>query len=67
MSKRFFDAINGPFGKTMIGHLDQWTADLLNRDFRTFHHAGQLPPDSDWRTWLIMAGRGFGKTRAGAE
>ena len=67
MSKRFFDAINGPFGKTMIGHLDQWTADSLNRDFRTFHHAGQLPPDSDWRTWLIMAGRGFGKTRAGAE
>lgn len=33
------------------------------------HHArkGQLPPAGDWRTWLIMAGRGFGKTRAGAE
>ena len=27
----------------------------------------QLPPDGDWRTWLIMAGRGFGKTRAGSE
>jgi phage terminase large subunit-like protein len=27
----------------------------------------QLPPDSDWRIWLICAGRGFGKTRAGAE
>ncbi|HKT86192.1 MAG TPA: terminase family protein, partial [Novosphingobium sp.] len=27
----------------------------------------QLPPPGDWRTWLIMAGRGFGKTRAGAE
>lgn len=27
----------------------------------------QLPPPSDWRIWLIMAGRGFGKTRAGAE
>lgn len=27
----------------------------------------QLPPDSDWRIWLIMAGRGFGKTRTGAE
>lgn len=27
----------------------------------------QLPPNSDWRIWLIMAGRGFGKTRAGAE
>lgn len=27
----------------------------------------QLPPSSDWRTWLFMAGRGAGKTRAGAE
>lgn len=27
----------------------------------------QLPPPGEWRTWLIMAGRGFGKTRAGAE
>ncbi|WP_133366659.1 DNA-packaging protein [Qipengyuania sediminis] len=27
----------------------------------------QLPPASAWRTWLICAGRGFGKTRAGAE
>ena len=29
--------------------------------------AGQLPPDGAWRIWLMMAGRGFGKTRAGAE
>ena len=27
----------------------------------------QVAPAGDWRTWLIMAGRGFGKTRAGAE
>ena len=27
----------------------------------------QLPPEGDWRIWMIMAGRGFGKTRAGAE
>lgn len=27
----------------------------------------QLPPSGDWRVWLICAGRGFGKTRAGAE
>ena len=29
--------------------------------------AGQLPPPGDWTIWLMMAGRGFGKTRAGAE
>jgi phage terminase large subunit-like protein len=27
----------------------------------------QLPPDGDWSIWVILAGRGFGKTRAGAE
>lgn len=27
----------------------------------------QLPPAWHWRVWLLMAGRGFGKTRAGAE
>ena len=27
----------------------------------------QLAPEGAWRTWLILAGRGFGKTRAGAE
>lgn len=27
----------------------------------------QLPPEGDWRAWVIMGGRGAGKTRAGAE
>ena len=27
----------------------------------------QLPPDWEWHTWLLLAGRGFGKTRVGAE
>ncbi len=27
----------------------------------------QLPPEGDWRSWVIMGGRGAGKTRAGAE
>ena len=27
----------------------------------------QLPPEGDWQTWLALAGRGFGKTEAGAQ
>lgn len=31
-------------------------------------HEGQEPPEGeDWRVWIMLAGRGFGKTRAGAE
>lgn len=27
----------------------------------------QIPPADDWRSWVILGGRGAGKTRAGAE
>lgn len=30
-------------------------------------HGGQREPKGGWRIWLNLAGRGFGKTRAGAE
>jgi phage terminase large subunit-like protein len=40
----------------------------LDADFEMWAHENQLPPSAEgWRTWLMMAGRGFGKTRAGAE
>lgn len=39
----------------------------LRHHWRLWAHQGQLPPKGQWQTWLILAGRGFGKTRAGAE
>ena len=39
----------------------------LARSFPEWAHVGQLAPPGAWRTWVLMAGRGFGKTRAGAE
>src|SRR5215472_7255124 len=30
-------------------------------------HDAQKPPPGDWQFWLFLAGRGAGKTRAGAE
>ena len=43
--------------------------ELLNRDWRNWgREEKQLPPDGLlWRNWLILGGRGAGKTRAGAE
>ena len=35
--------------------------------WRFWARADQLPPQDDWRTWFVMAGRGFGKTRMAAE
>lgn len=45
---------------------DEGCARLLD-DWRVWARSAQLPPVGDWRCWLILAGRGFGKTRAGAE
>lgn len=39
----------------------------LHSDWEPFAHPGQTPPAGDWRTWLLLGGRGGGKTRAGAE
>ncbi len=46
--------------------------DAANTDFAAFARDHQLPPEransgADWTTWLILGGRGAGKTRAGAE
>lgn len=35
--------------------------------FEHWAHRHQLPPEGDWTTWVILGGRGAGKTRAGAE
>ncbi|MCL6640250.1 MAG: terminase family protein, partial [Candidatus Rokubacteria bacterium] len=45
---------------------DEQAAELLY-DWRFWARPEQLPPEGDWRVWLLLAGRGFGKTRTGAE
>jgi len=41
--------------------------DTLRHDWQTFAHPHQDAPPGDWTTWLLLGGRGAGKTRAGAE
>jgi phage terminase large subunit-like protein len=36
-------------------------------DWSKLARPNQMPPDGDWSYWLLLAGRGFGKTRTGAE
>ncbi len=47
------------------------TAKASTSDYVEWYEHGarptQRPPQGDWRTWLILAGRGWGKTRTGAE
>lgn len=39
----------------------------LLHDWTFWARPNQIAPTGDWRTWLALAGRGFGKTEAGAQ
>jgi phage terminase large subunit-like protein len=47
--------------------LTETELELLKYEWEFWARPNQLPPDRLWRLWLLLAGRGFGKTRAGAE
>ena len=49
------------------GRLSPRQAATLYYNWPTWARPAQLPPPGDWVTWLLMGGRGAGKTRAGAE
>ena len=40
---------------------------MLANPFLTTARPEQIAPDGDWDIWLILAGRGWGKTRTGAQ
>jgi predicted phage terminase large subunit-like protein len=42
-------------------------AEALSSSWRMKARPEQIAPQGDWQVWLLMAGRGFGKTRCGAE
>lgn len=50
-----------------IASLDPKQAEALLYDWQLWARPEQLEPAGEWLTWLIQAGRGFGKTRVGAE
>jgi len=56
----------------VLAQLRRHDEGFIRHDFETFAHGHQVPPahaahGGDWKTWLILGGRGAGKTRAGAE
>lgn len=51
----------------VLARLGSDGAEALASDWSFRARPEQLPPPGDWTVWLVLAGRGFGKTRAGAE
>lgn len=50
-----------------INRLNQTEAEELIYDWEFWARPKQLPPIWDWYIWLLLSGRGGGKTRTGAE
>ena len=47
--------------------LTDYELGLLSLKWECHARPSQSPPEGDWNGWLIIAGRGWGKTRVGAE
>ena len=53
--------------QSVTKHLNQTEKNRFDHIWEFQARETQLPPVGNWRIWMIMAGRGFGKTRSGAE
>ena len=53
--------------RKMLARMSERQRKALRTHWQIWAHEGQIAPEGAWHTWLILAGRGFGKTRAGAE
>ncbi len=51
----------------IVESLSEEEAIELSQEWQLWARPEQIAPEWDWRTWLILAGRGYGKTRVGAE
>lgn len=51
----------------LLGSLSPATAEALLYDWRFWARENQTAPAGEWFVWLVLAGRGFGKTRTGVE
>lgn len=53
--------------QAVLASLSEKECQDLIHDWRFFARHNQIAPEGNWQTWLVLAGRGFGKTRTGAE
>lgn len=53
--------------QAILEELTEPQSRALAYDWKFWGRPNQQPPDGDWFGWLILAGRGYGKTRTGSE
>ena len=53
--------------KIVLAGLIPGAAEALEWDWATWARPSQVPPGGDWLVWLVLAGRGWGKTHTGGR
>jgi phage terminase large subunit-like protein len=66
-SASFLASLTPTQRKAFLASLTADELESLNFDWRFWARPEQREPSGDWNVWLILAGRGAGKTRTGAE
>ena len=64
------DCVESGLAKKLLESLPREALSALVSAWPLWARADQLPPedgDPPWTTWLVLGGRGAGKTRTGAE
>jgi phage terminase large subunit-like protein len=64
---RLLHSLDAETRRTALAQLPEIEREALDREWRVWAHDGQVEPPGEWDTWVIKGGRGFGKTRAGAQ
>ena len=62
-----FKALSAAKRREMMKEFSDEEANFILHDWEFWARPEQLTPPGDWVNWLILAGRGSGKTRVGAE
>jgi phage terminase large subunit-like protein len=62
-----FAALPEPRRKKILASLSARERAELEYTWAFWARPKQLEPPGDWRVWMLCAGRGFGKTKTGAE
>lgn len=56
-----------PQRRAILDQLSPAEAEAIRWEWGFWARPGQRRPPGDWNIWLILAGRGYGKTRVGAQ
>lgn len=65
--RRSLDAATPEEIQAVLAELPEEVAEALLRDWPLWARPNQLTPPGEWFVWLLLWGRGGGKTRTGAE